>query len=151
MARGTAHGELHADGRDGTDMAGASGVARSPPVDRHCRGPAATLNRDPTSPTDTPEEFIALLQAHGVSAAPVYTAQDIYEDEHLNARHAWVHLDHPVVGNKPVGGLPWHLEPGPAEQYWPAPTLGQHTQEVLGELGLSHGEIAVLRRDGIVA
>jgi crotonobetainyl-CoA:carnitine CoA-transferase CaiB-like acyl-CoA transferase len=34
---------------------------------------------------------------------------------------------------------------------FPPPTLGQHTEEVLGELGLSHGEIAVLRRDGIVA
>jgi crotonobetainyl-CoA:carnitine CoA-transferase CaiB-like acyl-CoA transferase len=99
----------------------------------------------------TRDEITTLLQAHGVSAAPVYTARDIYEDEHLNARHAWVHLDHPVVGNKPVGGLPWHLNPGPAEQYWPAPTLGQHTDHVLRDiLCLSEAEIASLRADGIV-
>lgn len=99
----------------------------------------------------TPDEITALLQSAGVSAAPVFTAKRLYEDEHLNARGAWVHLDHPVVGRKPVGGLPWHIEPAPAEQYWPAPLLGQHTDHVLRDiLGIDDAEIARLREEGVV-
>ncbi|MGE0057381.1 MAG: CaiB/BaiF CoA transferase family protein [Dehalococcoidia bacterium] len=120
-----------------------SRLANRNALDEHLRPWVKQRNRD---------EVAALLQSHGVSAAPVYSAKDMYEDEHLNARHAWVQLDHPVVGRKPVGGLPWHIDPGPAEQYWPAPLLGQHTDHVLRDiLHLDEAEIASLRVDGIVA
>ncbi len=75
----------------------------------------------------------------------------MYEDEHLNARETYVQLDHPVVGVKPVFGLPWHLEPGPSEQYWPAPLLGQHTDHVLRDiLGIDEAEIAQLREEKVI-
>ncbi len=111
-------------------------------LDEHLRPWAKARNR---------EEITALLQAAGISAAPVFTARDMYEDEHLNARNAYVQLDHPIVGRQPVVGLPWHLEPGPSEQYWPAPLLGQHTDYILGEiLHIEPAEIASLREQGIV-
>lgn len=99
----------------------------------------------------TREEITALLQGAGVSAAPVYTAKDMYEDEHLNARQAFVQLEHPKVGRQPVVGLPWHISPGPAEQYWPAPLLGQHTDYILSEvLHIDAEEIATLRHQGVI-
>lgn len=101
--------------------------------------------------TKTRWEVSELLQAAGVSAAPVYNARDMYEDEHLQSRGLYVQLDHPSVGRQPVVGLPWRLEPGPAEQYWPAPLLGQHTDHVLRDiLHVDESEIAELRKDGII-
>ena len=92
-----------------------------------------------------------LLQGAGVSAAPVYHAKAMYEDEHLNARDTFVQLDHPVVGRKPVIALPWHLDPGPSEQYWPAPLLGQHTDYVLRDiLGVDEAEIEELRQEKVI-
>jgi crotonobetainyl-CoA:carnitine CoA-transferase CaiB-like acyl-CoA transferase len=127
--------------------------------DRFSDAPSRFANRNaldehlrPWAKERTPQEITSLLQGHGIAAAPVFTAKDVYKDQHLNARRAWVELDHPVVGEKPVGGLPWHLDPGPAEQYWPAPLLGQHTDHVLRDiLGVSEEEIAQLRADGVVA
>ncbi len=101
--------------------------------------------------TLTPAEVTEQLQAVDVSASQVYDAQMLYEDEHLQARNFYVNLDHPVVGNKPVVPMPWHIEPGPSEHFWPAPTFGQHTDYILHDLlGVDEAEIASLREDGII-
>jgi crotonobetainyl-CoA:carnitine CoA-transferase CaiB-like acyl-CoA transferase len=129
--------------QDGRFRQAASRFANRNALDEHLRPWCKERSR---------EAIVTLLQAHGIAAAPVFMAKDMYEDEHLNTRHAWVHLDHPVVGNKPVGGLPWHLDPGPAEQYWPAPLLGQHTDHVLRDiLHIDEAEIASLRDEGVIA
>jgi benzylsuccinate CoA-transferase BbsF subunit len=92
-----------------------------------------------------------LLQAAGVAAGPSYTARQMFEDRHLHERGLYPEVDHPVVGHKPITGLPWRLEPGPTGQYWAAPTLGQHTDRVLHDiLGIDEDEIASLRQEGVV-
>jgi len=93
-----------------------------------------------------------LLQAAGVAAGPSYSAAQLYADPHYNARGLFVEVEHPVVGRKPVMGLPYRLAPGPGPRYWAAPTLRQHTDLVLRDiLELDEAEIASLREEGVVA
>ena len=102
--------------------------------------------------TRTPMDAATTLQASGVAAGPSYTAQELYEDPHFRARGLFPEVDHPVVGQKPIVGLPWRLAPGPSERYWAAPTLGQHSDTVMREIvGLNDAEIAVLRDEKVIA
>jgi crotonobetainyl-CoA:carnitine CoA-transferase CaiB-like acyl-CoA transferase len=98
-----------------------------------------------------PADAADLLQAAGVAAGPSHTAAEVYGDPHFRSRGFFVDVDHPVVGTKPVTRLPWLLEPGPNGQYWPAPLLGQHNDEVFRKvLGLSDDEIDELRAKGVI-
>jgi crotonobetainyl-CoA:carnitine CoA-transferase CaiB-like acyl-CoA transferase len=101
--------------------------------------------------TLTPEAASARLQAAGVAACPCRTAREMYADAQLNARGFFVHLEHPVVGRRPVMRLPWLLDPGPNGRYTAAPMLGQHNEAVFGGiLGLDAHEIAALARAGVI-
>ena len=91
-----------------------------------------------------------MLQDAGVAAFVV--ADNKYlseEDEHLMARDYFVNLPHPVVGVKQHCGIPWKMSGTPVAVRAAAPTLGQHTDEVLTEvLGLGAAEVASLRASG---
>jgi benzylsuccinate CoA-transferase BbsF subunit len=97
------------------------------------------------------EELTAELQAAGVAAYPVQSCLDLHRDENLAAFDFWHWLDHPQMGPSPYEGLEHRLSRTPGELRTPAPTLGQHNDEVLGGmLGLSPAEIEELKRDKVV-
>ena len=92
-----------------------------------------------------------LLQARGIAAFPSFTCKDVIEDPHLNARGFVERLAHPEVGARAHTGIPWRLSVRPNGVRTPAPQLGGHTDEVLGEvLGLDDAEIADLRADDVL-
>lgn len=83
----------------------------------------------------------ALLKA-GVAAGEVRDAREAIEDEHLRRRGFWAYLDHPEVGVTLYNRAPIVFSRTPVEMKTAAPSIGQHTREVLGGmLGYSHGEI----------
>ena len=89
------------------------------------------------------------LQAVGVPAYPSLSPRSIEANPHLAARSLIERLDHPAVGQMSHIGIPWLLHDGSNGVRSPAPTLGQHTDEVLTEfLGLSAAEIASLEAAG---
>ena len=93
-----------------------------------------------------------LLQAQGIAAFPSFTAKDIIEDPHLNARGFVERLEHPEVGARAHTGIPWRFAERPNGVRMPAPQLGGHTDEVLRDLlGLSDAEIDDLRERGVLA
>jgi crotonobetainyl-CoA:carnitine CoA-transferase CaiB-like acyl-CoA transferase len=98
------------------------------------------------------DELVELLTAHGVPAAPVLAPRDIAGISQLRARGFFEAVDHPVIGTHDLPGLPFRLSD--ADAGWlraPPPTLGQHNQEVLGDLlGLGVEEIETLRTAGII-
>jgi benzylsuccinate CoA-transferase BbsF subunit len=91
------------------------------------------------------------LQAAGVSAYPVQNCVDIHRDDNLESFGFWQWLDHKVMGPSPYEGIAHRLERTPGELRTPAPTIGQHNDEVFGKmLGLDPAEIARLKEERVI-
>jgi crotonobetainyl-CoA:carnitine CoA-transferase CaiB-like acyl-CoA transferase len=100
--------------------------------------------------TDTTEAWLERLEAVGVPAGPILTYDQVFADPQVVHRDMVVVVDHPTAGPSRVLGIPIKLSGTPGSIRRPAPTLGQHTDEVLGELGLTAAEIARLRAERVV-
>ncbi|MBI4308406.1 MAG: CoA transferase [Chloroflexi bacterium] len=98
----------------------------------------------------TKEEAAGLIQAYRVPAMPVNTAADILASEHLKARDYLVDIAHPQVGTVRYPGPPYRFSATPAALRRPAPLLGQHTRDVLTEMGYSREETILLYQAGVV-
>ncbi len=86
----------------------------------------------------------------GLAAAPSRDAKDLYADPHLQARHAFVTIEHPEVGELELVGVPWKISDCEMVMEY-APLLGEHNDYVLRELlGLSQTEVADLRRNEVI-
>jgi benzylsuccinate CoA-transferase BbsF subunit len=94
-------------------------------------------------------ELTTLLQAAGVPAHPSQSPALLVVDEQLNHQGLFERLEHPAVGKRTHTGIPWRLTNSRNGVPRPAPTLGQHTEEVLTEvLGLDATGLAELKAAG---
>jgi crotonobetainyl-CoA:carnitine CoA-transferase CaiB-like acyl-CoA transferase len=96
----------------------------------------------------TTEEWLAALRGH-VPVAPVYTVEEALRDEQVLAREMVIAVEHPVFGTIRETGLPIKID-GVRPVYRPAAALGADTDDVLATAGVSDGEIAALRREGVI-
>jgi crotonobetainyl-CoA:carnitine CoA-transferase CaiB-like acyl-CoA transferase len=96
-------------------------------------------------------EWEAVLQAASVPCTRVRTVADLADDEQLRAIELLRALPAPDAPDLRVVDLPVRVAGERATQWRPPPRLGQHTDDVLAELGLDHERIAGLRADGAVA
>ena len=94
--------------------------------------------------------WLRVLEEAGVPTGPINDLSQVYEDPQVLARDMVVELDHPTAGPTRNIGLPIKLSETPGRVDRPAPTLGQHTDEVLAEFGYARDEIAALREGGVV-
>jgi formyl-CoA transferase len=97
------------------------------------------------------DQVLAVLCAAEVPAGKVYTAKDIAEDPHYRARDMILKQSTRAGTEIEVPGVVPKLLGTPGSLRTPAPTLGEHTDALLRELGLSAEEIAVLRDAGVIA
>jgi crotonobetainyl-CoA:carnitine CoA-transferase CaiB-like acyl-CoA transferase len=98
----------------------------------------------------TADDAAAILQAAGVSAAPVWTSDEIRDDPHLAARRAIVTVDHGAIGSERHAGNPIRFSRTPVVTAGPSPLLGEHTERVLARwLGLGTAEVERLRDAGV--
>ncbi len=105
---------------------------------------AWTLARDPA-------EAMAGLQAAGIAAGIALPPLALFDDPHLAARGFWQRLDRPFIGTFPQSSLPFREGGAPYPITRPAPTLGQHTTEVLRHaLGYTEARLAGLAASGII-
>ena len=82
--------------------------------------------------------------------APVLSIGEVMEDQHIKERGAFIERDHPTAGRTTLLA-PWiHLSKTPTRIHHDAPAIGQHTDEVLGGLGLTTADLADLRAQGVV-
>jgi crotonobetainyl-CoA:carnitine CoA-transferase CaiB-like acyl-CoA transferase len=96
-----------------------------------------------------PNEIADLLVGAGVPAATVIAGRDVVDNPQLQHRRLYEVADHPVTGGHPIPGLPFRFSRVDRWTRRPAPTLGQHNDEVLGEVATAD-EIERLRAAGIV-
>ena len=95
--------------------------------------------------------WLALFEGRDIPCGPINNYEEVMADPHIRARELVVETDHPTLGRIKTLGTPLKLSDTPLIPGRPAPLLGQHTDEVLGEVGLTPDEIAELRRVGAVA
>jgi crotonobetainyl-CoA:carnitine CoA-transferase CaiB-like acyl-CoA transferase len=90
-------------------------------------------------------------QARRIPFAPVSTMGDLLSSDHLKKRGFFVEIAHPVAGTYKYPGAPLKYHRTPWEIRYPAPTLGQHNEEIFGaRLGLKSERIEELRRSGVI-
>ncbi len=121
------------------------------PKDRMNNLDALIATLEHTFSQKSSEYWLDALDAAGVPAGPIYDIQQVYDDPQVRAREMVVETEHPVAGRTSNIGIPIKLSETPGRFQRPAPILGQHTDEVLRELGHTDEEIAVFRSEGVVA
>lgn len=94
-------------------------------------------------------EWVERLNRAGVPCGPVLDIEQVFRDPQVLAREMRVELPHPELGTFRTTGLPVKLSESPGRIERRPPLLGEHTEEVLRECGLTPGEIAALRAAGL--
>jgi crotonobetainyl-CoA:carnitine CoA-transferase CaiB-like acyl-CoA transferase len=90
-------------------------------------------------------------QARRIPFAPVSTMGDLVKNDHLKARGFFVEIAQPVAGTHKYPGAPLKYEKTPWQIRMPAPTLGQHNEEIfVGRLGMTSARINELKRKGVI-
>lgn len=115
-------------------------------------GNAAALSAeiDPIVARRPARELEAELVAVGVPCAAVRSAEEFFDDPQVEAMAMSQVVRHPQLGNLRMAGVPWRFSQTPGTIRRPAPRLGEHTGEVLAELGYGAERIAGLEASGAV-
>jgi len=95
-------------------------------------------------------DWIRAFEAEGVPVGPVNRIGDMLADPQVAAREMVFEVDHPRAGRTRALGMPIKFSDARADMTRPAPLLGQHSREVLDQLGYSAVEIDALQRAGAV-
>ncbi|WP_043640408.1 formyl-CoA transferase [Nonomuraea candida] len=89
------------------------------------------------------------LNAENIPCGPILSTKELVEDESLREEGIVVKVDHPTRGEFVTVGSPLQLSDSPVDVRTP-PLLGEHNQEIYGELGVSADELAALRTNGVI-
>lgn len=98
----------------------------------------------------TRDEAMTRFEAEDVLVAPVNEYRDVFDDAQVNHNGMILEAEVPNVGSVKLVGMPVKLSDTPAALTAVPPTVGQHNEELLTELGLSPQRIAQLKASGVV-
>jgi formyl-CoA transferase len=126
--------------------------------ERFTTNPMRVRHRDTLVPllaemvkTKTKQQWIDALEAAGVPCGPINNLDEVFENPQVQARGMRVDLPHPTGATVKLVGSPMKMSATPPAYDMPPPLLGQHTDEVLGELlDKSADDIAALKKNGVI-
>jgi crotonobetainyl-CoA:carnitine CoA-transferase CaiB-like acyl-CoA transferase len=95
-------------------------------------------------------DWVTRLEAGGIAAGPIYEFHEVFEDPQVRHLGLVAEVEQPGAGRVRMLAFPGRASGTPPRIHRPAPLLGQHTAEVLGELGLSREEIERLAAASVV-
>jgi crotonobetainyl-CoA:carnitine CoA-transferase CaiB-like acyl-CoA transferase len=101
--------------------------------------------------TKTSEEWVDLLLAAGIPAGPINTYPQAFDSEHGQHRQMRMEIDHPIEGKVPNIGFAVKMMGTPQQVTRHPPLLGEHTDEVLKELGICGEALKALEDNGAFA
>ena len=99
---------------------------------------------------ETQDYWIDRLNKAGVPAGKVLSIPEVFNDPQIAAQDMAIDVEHPGHGTVRMVGFPVKLSETPCVVRLPAPELGAHTHEVLGEIGLDAGEVERLKSAKVV-
>jgi crotonobetainyl-CoA:carnitine CoA-transferase CaiB-like acyl-CoA transferase len=99
----------------------------------------------------TTEAALAALEKSNIPAGPLYSPQQALEDAHIRTAGLLADTDYPGLPRPvPLSPTPVDLSETPGRFRHRAPTLGEHTDAILGELGYGADDIQALRAEGVI-
>jgi crotonobetainyl-CoA:carnitine CoA-transferase CaiB-like acyl-CoA transferase len=133
---------------------GAPELAEDPRYDTNAKRVACqeelTARLQPYFRQKSAAEWEALLVAKGVPCGLIGTYHQFFVHPQVQAMDMNPVVEHPTIGPLRLAGVPIHFEKTPGRIQRAAPTLGQHTEEVLREIGYDEQRIEDLRRKGVI-
>jgi crotonobetainyl-CoA:carnitine CoA-transferase CaiB-like acyl-CoA transferase len=100
--------------------------------------------------TDTTDHWLALFDRAGVPAGRVLDLAEVFSDPQVIHNEMVVDFDHPRAGHIRTQGSPIRLDGSPARSHLRPPLLGEHTDAVLGEVGLASHAIATTAGEAVI-
>lgn len=95
-------------------------------------------------------EWLDILRREGCICTPIQTPTEVSNDPQALANNYFIYMNHSVHGRSKMVGFPWCFSETEATCRREAPELGQHTEEVLRELGYTSPEITKMRDDEVI-
>ena len=100
--------------------------------------------------TKTQKEWLDLLMHEDTCVTAVQSLDEVFADPQVRSRQMLVETTHPKAGRVRQIGVPIKFSETPGEIRMPAPEIGEHTEEILGELGFAQEEIDRLRKMSVI-
>lgn len=123
--------------------------ALSDPVERSARFRELYALIDAAMPTRTTQEWTDALLANDILFGKVNSPEDLFDDPHLAALDMFPLVAHPSEGTLRLIGFPIQFSETPNRRYRLPPRLGQHSREILAELGYADGELETMQAQGV--
>lgn len=98
----------------------------------------------------TRDEWMKILKEEECICTPIQSPLEVSNDPQALANNYFIDVQHPEWGKIKMVGFPWYFSETPAQWRRKAPSLGEHTDEILAEIGYSTEEIAGFRKEDIV-
>ena len=100
----------------------------------------------------TTGEWLAIFREHGIWVGEVYGYKELVNDPQIIHNQTFVEYEHPTEGLVKTPGFPYKFSQTPAQVFNGAPQVGEHTLEVLSEIGFTEQEIAdLLKSQNVLA
>lgn len=96
------------------------------------------------------DEWIEYLNRAGVPCGRVYSLRETFKDPQVQAQQMKIEIDQGEQGRIPVTGFPVKMSEAPPAVHHPAPQLGEHTREILYELGVDEAQFTAMQARGII-
>lgn len=98
----------------------------------------------------TTDEWLDIMLGLDIWCAPVLEQKDVADDPQVRHLEAFTEIDHPKAGRVKVTNIPFRMSKTPGSIRRPAPLIGQHSEDILREAGLSDEQIDALRQRGAI-
>lgn len=100
--------------------------------------------------TKSRDEWMEILKKEGCIFTPVQSPMEVANDPQALTNNYFIYIDHPVWGKIKVIGFPWDFSETPASWRREAPEFGQHTEEILLELGYTWDDVERFKIEEVI-